>query len=87
MVGVVPYLENEEFSNLPAWVQRGACVGAPDPNLWYPERGQSSEPAKRICARCPVREKCPAWALEHETFGVWGGLTPNERKRLRKDAA
>ncbi|MDQ5816234.1 MAG: WhiB family transcriptional regulator [Actinomycetota bacterium] len=65
----------------------GACVGAPDPDLWFPERGQSAEPARRICARCPVRPECLHWALEKDELGVWGGLSPRERKRLRESAA
>ncbi|MDQ5874483.1 MAG: WhiB family transcriptional regulator [Actinomycetota bacterium] len=64
-------------------MQRGVCVGHPDPDLWFPERGRSAEPAKRICARCPVREECLEWALQHEDFGVWGGLSAQERKRTR----
>ena len=73
-----------ELDELPAWMQRGACVGATDPDLWYPERGQSPKRAKRICASCQVREDCLAWALEHEGFGIWGGLSPNERRRLSR---
>jgi WhiB family redox-sensing transcriptional regulator len=39
--------------------------------------------AKRVCARCPVRELCRSYALENEEeFGVWGGLSEIERKHL-----
>ena len=71
-----------ELDELPAWMPRGACVGAANPDLWYPERGQSANPAKRICARCPVREECLEWALKNEDYGVWGGLSARERKLL-----
>jgi WhiB family redox-sensing transcriptional regulator len=38
-----------------------------------------------ICRRCPVRDSCLAYALENnETHGVWGGMTPQQRKDLRR---
>ena len=83
MDDAIDHIENLEFSALPGWMQRGACVGASDPDLWYPTRGQSAEPAKQICARCPVREDCLVWALENEDYGVWGGLSSKERKRAK----
>lgn len=37
--------------------------------------------AKRICAACRIRRACLDWAIEHgEKHGVWGGMTPDERK-------
>ncbi|MDQ5874066.1 MAG: WhiB family transcriptional regulator [Actinomycetota bacterium] len=68
-------------------MQRGACVDAPDPDIFFPGSGESDEPAKAICAGCPVREPCLRWALEHEEHGTWVGLSPSERKRLKKGAA
>ena len=69
---------------LPDWHDDAACRNY-DGALWFPTRGQSSEPAKKICAGCPVREKCLEFAernlLKH---GVWGGLSENQRKRRRK---
>ena len=74
----------------PAWHQHGACRGA-DPNLFFPERGESVKEAKAVCARCPVRAECLEYALEnHEVVGIWGGLSARERRQLsrtRREAA
>lgn len=71
------------------WRERGACVDVDDPELFFPEQFQSAEPAKAICAGCPVREMCLAFAVKHgEAHGVWGGLEPAERAdlvRARRD--
>lgn len=65
---------------------KGLCreVGV---QLFYPEDGGSGTDiymlARTICNRCEVRQECLEWALRHEDWGMWGGLTPVERKRLR----
>jgi hypothetical protein len=72
------------------WRQRAACQ-APgvDPELFFPvgDFGPAlpqAAAAKRVCARCPVRASCLAWALRGgEQDGIWGGTTPGERRRLR----
>lgn len=67
----------------PAWRDQGACRGA-DPALWFPERGQSCVEAKTICAGCPVRGECLDFALDlGEKFGIWGGKSERERRRMR----
>jgi hypothetical protein len=54
---------------------------------FFPERGQSAREAKGICARCPVRADCLAYALRYDLHdGVWGGLSEQERQRLGADA-
>jgi len=69
----------------PAWRTDAACaeVGG---ELFYPAPNESAAPAKRVCARCPVRRDCLDDALAWETpslrHGVLGGLTPTERARL-----
>ena len=64
------------------WMADAACQYV-DPELHYPEKGGSTAPAKRICASCPVRVECLAYALDRrETWGVWGGLSERERHRL-----
>ena len=68
----------------PAWHQHGACRGA-DPNLFFPERGESVKEAKAVCARCPVRAECLEYALEQPgEIGIWGGLSERERRQLRR---
>jgi transcription factor WhiB len=74
-----------------AWHEDAACVDT-DPDSFFPEPGpgisQDIAAAKRVCARCPVRSQCLAYALEHhEPEGIWGGLTPPERRRLRLGGA
>lgn len=75
--------------DLPAWMEQALCARS-DPELFYPEMGQkgkgTSRAAKAVCARCPVRQPCLERALRTETpstrYGVWGGLSPNEREAL-----
>ncbi len=65
------------------WVVRGLCREV-DPEVFFPSPGRSAEPAKRVCARCPVSEECLAWSLEGEfpLEGVWAGLTKQQRSRF-----
>lgn len=64
------------------WEAYGLCRQV-DPELWFPKEGGSPEPAKRICASCPVMLECRAFSVPRELFGVWGGLTEKERRVLR----
>ncbi len=71
----------------PDWHRQAACKDVPDPDIFYPERGQTDDEAKAICGDCPVRAPCLEWALEtDEPFGIWGALTARERKALRRAA-
>lgn len=65
------------------WRDLAACRGV-DPDLFFPERGESTEPAKAVCAVCPVRVKCLA-AHIGESVGVFGGLSARQRKSLRSE--
>lgn len=67
-----------------AWMAAARCAQT-DPEVFFPKKGRpdSTSWAKRICRRCPVRQACLAHALEHrENDGVWGGLSPRERRAL-----
>jgi WhiB family transcriptional regulator, redox-sensing transcriptional regulator len=65
------------------WRELAACRGA-DLGLFFPGRGESAGPARRVCAGCPVREPCLDYALSHGiTCGVWGGLAERDRRALR----
>jgi WhiB family transcriptional regulator, redox-sensing transcriptional regulator len=65
------------------WRYRAACRGG-DLEVFFPGRGQSAEPARQICASCPVRELCLDYALRHGIVdGIWGGLTERDRRALR----
>jgi len=68
-----------------AWQDYGNCRGA-DADLFFPERGASTRRAKAICDGCPVRGECLDYALAHgEKFGIWGGLSERERRRVRRE--
>ena len=59
-----------------------------DPDLFFPERGASTKEAKEVCRGCVVREDCLEYALSHgEKFGIWGGMSERERRRLRRQRA
>lgn len=65
------------------WTASALCAQT-EPDAFFPEKGGSVKEAKRICRGCPVRSECLAWALENdERFGIWGGATENDRRRLR----
>lgn len=66
---------------------RELCAQA-DPDSWFPEKGGSAREAKAVCHQCPLEAACLAFALENEQrFGVWGGHTERERRRLLKRRA
>lgn len=70
-----------------SWMPRGACVGT-DPDLFFPGQGSDANQVrmtKAICAGCPVRSECLEYSLAaNEQFGIWGGYSDRERRRLRK---
>lgn len=82
------------------WRERALCAQS-DPERFFPEKGNSTVAAKKICNTCDVIDECLSHALENgEKFGIWGGLTPKERQlmcpevpgqgliaRLRRDSA
>lgn len=78
MTDFIPVYVNE----LPDWWWDGLCAET-DPEAFYPEKGGTTEPAKRICARCPVIAQCLDHALAtDEPHGIWGGMSARERRRL-----
>lgn len=72
--------ENEPY----VWELDGLCRQV-DPELFFPEKGDNAKAARRVCANCPVRTEClEAGVTEEHEFGIWGGLSINELKTLRK---
>lgn len=66
------------------WWPAAACRGL-DPNLFFPELGEPTAPAKAVCAGCPVRARCLDYALANGIrYGTWGGATEQERRTLRR---
>lgn len=67
------------------WHKDALCAQT-DPDLWFPEKGDSPQVAKLICGECPVLETCREEALINaEGHGIWGGLTVKERNMIRKE--
>ena len=66
------------------WQEKALCAQT-DPEAFFPEKGGSTREAKRICLGCEVRDACLDYALAHdERFGIWGGLSERERRRLKR---
>ncbi len=74
------------------WRHQSACRDE-DPELFFPVGNTGPaitqiEEAKKVCNRCIVKEPCLAWALESgQDAGVWGGLSEDERRALKRRAA
>ncbi len=69
------------------WQRLANCLGV-DPDLFFPERGASTREAKEVCRGCVVREECLEYAITNgEKFGIWGGLSERERRRIRRARA
>lgn len=70
------------------WMAHANCLGV-DPGLFFPGRGEPTEPAKSVCTGCVVREPCLEYALAPplQKHGIWGGMSERERRRLRRQRA
>lgn len=85
-LGVPGVRRNVDDDDALAWQADSLCAQT-DPEAFFPEKGGSTRDAKRICASCEVRAECLEYALENdERFGIWGGLSERERRKLRKGA-
>jgi len=68
------------------WQERALCAQT-DPEAFFPEKGGSTREAKKVCLTCEVRGDCLEYALMNdERFGIWGGLSERERRKLKKRA-
>ena len=72
--------------NSQAWRSEALCVGL-DTTLFYPEGKGKKAGGLTLCQRCPVRVDCLEYVMEAqisaEDYGVWGGTTPKQRRKLR----
>ncbi|MDA8295220.1 MAG: WhiB family transcriptional regulator [Actinomycetota bacterium] len=67
-----------------SWQSRANCMGV-DPELFFPERGSSTREAKEVCRGCVVQMDCLEFAIANgEKFGIWGGMSERERRRVRR---
>ena len=75
-----------------SWRDRAACLNE-DPELFFPIGNtrvalNQIEEAKLICHSCAVVELCLKWAIEfRQDAGVWGGLSDDERRALKRRTA
>ena len=75
-----------EDEGLLSWQDQALCAQT-DPEAFFPEKGGSTREAKRICVGCEVKQECLEYALmQDERFGIWGGLSERERRRLKRKA-
>jgi WhiB family redox-sensing transcriptional regulator len=66
------------------WQEHALCAQT-DPEAFFPEKGGSTREAKRVCQTCEVRVECLEYALaQDERFGIWGGLSERERRRIKR---
>lgn len=69
------------------WQERALCAQT-DPEAFFPEKGGSTREAKKVCRACEVQAECLEYALGHdERFGIWGGMSERERRRLKRQAS
>lgn len=69
-------------ADLPEWFANAACIGV-DLAMFFPASDNDAGEARKVCARCPIRQGCLQWALDQrEPAGVWGGHTARERRRM-----
>ncbi|MFI6132673.1 WhiB family transcriptional regulator [Micromonospora sp. NPDC051141] len=90
MAGIKSY-----YGEAPGWLEEAcstpACRGY-DTELFFP-RTESSwmvRRAKDVCARCPLLDPCLEWAMRQpvgKLDGIWGGTTPRERLKLRRETS
>jgi WhiB family redox-sensing transcriptional regulator len=70
-----------------AWQKKARCLEV-DPEIFFPERGGSSKAARAVCSLCEVRIQCLRYALvNREQFGIWGGTSERERRKLKRLAS
>jgi WhiB family transcriptional regulator, redox-sensing transcriptional regulator len=66
------------------WSIQALCAST-GPEIFFPPTGGLAAEARAICAQCPVRRSCLAYAVAvGEPFGIWGGLDPRERRIHRR---
>lgn len=83
IVGLIEALAN----NNEPW-QASALCAQTDPEMFFPDVGGSTRDAKKVCQACPVAQECLAYALRtNQAFGIFGGYSERERRRMKKGLA
>ena len=79
-------LDDPDEPGVLPWQEEALCAQT-DPEAFFPEKGGSTREAKKVCVGCEVRSECLEYALANdERFGIWGGLSERERRKLKKRA-
>lgn len=84
----MPAAQTPSTANPPGW-HVAACTTDPNPDAWFPDtpEGPDGRYAKQVCAGCRLIAACATYALQAgEQNGIWGGLDPQQRHRLRINA-
>lgn len=81
---VLPLFGTPDDDGVMGWQERALCAQT-DPEAFFPEKGGSTREAKKVCTGCDVRAECLEYALANdERFGIWGGLSERERRKLKR---
>jgi WhiB family redox-sensing transcriptional regulator len=84
LASVLPMFGTPEDDGIMGWQERALCAQT-DPEAFFPEKGGSTREAKKVCTGCEVRAECLEYALANdERFGIWGGLSERERRKLKR---
>jgi WhiB family redox-sensing transcriptional regulator len=84
---LMPIVDGEVIVEEPNWQERALCAQT-DPEAFFPEKGGSTREAKKVCLGCDVRAECLDYAIANgEKFGIWGGLSERERRKLKVKAS
>lgn len=69
------FIKNQE------WKAEAICAQT-DYVIFYPETGESREPALKVCKGCPVVEQCLTEAIKQRDwwYGIRAGMTPEQRR-------
>jgi len=83
---ILPLFGHLDDGGMLSWQDRALCSQT-DPEAFFPEKGGSTRDAKKVCVGCEVKAECLDYALRNdERFGIWGGLSERERRKLKKRA-
>lgn len=75
---------NSNQADYEPWMDFALCAET-DPEAFFPEKGCSTRPAKKVCESCPVATECLEYALKNdERFGIWGGKSERERRKINE---
>jgi WhiB family redox-sensing transcriptional regulator len=86
MTDTPPQSDPQLIDEAPNWRQSAACRGM-NAEMFHPfsERDFRLGESRAVCAGCPVRDECGEYGIAHEEFGVYGGLSENERRKIRRE--